>query len=143
MKESVQSGWSQSWETIIGNKDEAASLFTSINDGFNSIVGSSSDARNAMLSFWNANGGRDALINALSNAVDGLGFALKQVRDAFTEIFPPMTGEKLVELTKNIEAITAKIRMNDDTAYNLYRTLKGLFAILDIGKQALWPLDVV
>ena len=62
MKESVGSGWAQSWEYIIGDKDQATKLLTSISDGFNNIIKPSTDARNAMLKFWNENGGRDDVI---------------------------------------------------------------------------------
>jgi len=55
MKESVQSGWAQSWEAIIGNKNEASDFLTSLNDAFAEVVGSSAKARNEMLEFWKAN----------------------------------------------------------------------------------------
>ena len=67
MQESVQSGWAVSWEHIFGNKEQAAELFTSISDGFNKMIQPSTDARNAMLKFWNENGGREAVIKGLSN----------------------------------------------------------------------------
>lgn len=136
MKESVQSGWAVSWENMIGNKDEAAALFTSINDGFNSIVGASADARNKTLSFWKANGGREAVIEALSNSFKGLQSILKPIGDAFREIFPAMTGQRLVEISKGIRDLTSNFKMGEETSNNLKRTFKGLFALLDIGKQA-------
>jgi tape measure domain-containing protein len=135
MKESVQSGWATSWENIIGNKDEAAALFTGINDAFGEMVGKSTDARNAMLQFWHDNGGRDAIIQAITNAFNGLQSILKPVGEAFREIFPAMTGEKLVEISKHIRDLTANFKIGDETAANLKSTFKGLFALLDIGKQ--------
>ena len=140
MKESVQSGWAQSWEQIIGNKDQAASFFTSINDGFGAIVGTSADARNAMLAFWNANGGRDALIEALSNAFKGLQSILKPIGEAFKEVFPAMTGQRLIEITNGIKDLTANFKIGEETATNLKNTFKGFFALLDIGKMALTAL---
>ena len=79
MKESMQSGWAKSWEYIIGDKEQSAKFLTSINDGFNKIIGSSTDARNETLAFWNANGGRDALIKSLANAVEYLGSVLRPI----------------------------------------------------------------
>jgi tape measure domain-containing protein len=137
MKESVQSGWAQSWENIIGTKDEAAKTLTAINDAFGSIVGASADARNATLAFWHDNGGRDLLIDAISTAFKNLASVMKPIRDAFESIFPPMTGEKLIAMTQNLRYLIGSFRMTDKTAYNLKMTFKGLFAILDIGKMAL------
>ena len=137
MKESVQSGWAKSWEYIIGDKDKAAKFFTSINDGFNKIIGASADARNATLAFWNANGGRDAIIKALSNAFKGLQSILKPIGEAFREVFPAMTGQRLIEISKAIRDLTANFKIGDATAENLKNTFKGLFTILNTAKEIL------
>jgi tape measure domain-containing protein len=161
MKESVQSGWSMSWEYILGDKDQAAELLTSVNDAFGKLTGASADARNEMLKFWNENGGRDALIEGIKNAFEGLASILKPISDAFREIFPPLTGEKLVEisekirdfftifktsdvtpilrtgeamrpLAEGIRTVTEAVKMGDENAENLKNTFKGIFALVDI-----------
>lgn len=137
MAESMQSGWAQSWEYIIGNRDEAAKLLTGISEGFNSIIQPSTDARNAMLKFWHDNGGRDALIEGLSNAFQGLLSILRPIKNAFRDIFPAMTGERLVEITKSFRDLTANFKISETTANNLQRTFRGLFAVLDIIGQAI------
>ena len=53
MKESVGSGWAVSWEHIIGDREQATEMLTDISDAFNTLIGPSTDARNAMLKFWN------------------------------------------------------------------------------------------
>ena len=133
MKESVQSGWAVSWENIIGDRDQAAKTLTAINDAFAALIGPSTDARNAMLKFWNVNGGRDALIEALSNAFKGLMSIIKPISEAFKEIFPAMTGARLVEITKAFRDLTANFKIGEETAANLKSTFKGVFAVLDIG----------
>jgi len=134
--EAVQQGWSTSWESIIGGKDEAAKLFTGLSDGFGSIVGASMNARNEMLKFWHDNGGRDAIIQALSNAFKGLQSILGPISEAFKEIFPPMTGAQLVAISKGLRDLTANFKMGETDATNLKLTFKGLFAVLDICGQA-------
>lgn len=140
MKESVQSGWSQSMEYIFGNKDQAAELFTSISDGFNKIIGPSTDARNEMLKFWNETGGRDDVIKGLSNIIGSIGKGLGAVKDAFTDVFPPMTGKKLVEISKGFKDLTEKFKMSDKTAGMIKATFKGLFSVFDFGKNAVVTL---
>jgi len=140
MKESVQSGWAVSWENIIGNKDEAAKSLTAINDAFGTIAGSSADARNEMLKFWHDNGGRDALIEAISNSFKALSSIIGPVVDGFNEIFPPMTGKRLVELSERIRDITAKFKFSDETVEKIKATFKGFFAIAGIGVQILSAL---
>lgn len=133
MKESVGSGWATSWENIFGNKDQSTKLFTSLNNSFSSLIGPSTDARNAMLAFWNANGGRAAIIQALSNTFKGLQAILKPIHDAFRDIFPAMTGQRLVEISKGIRDLTAHFKIGAENSANIKMSFKGLFAVLDIG----------
>ena len=127
MKESVQSGWAVSWEHIIGDKEEAAALFTSISDGFTSLIQPSTDARNAMLQFWNEHGGRTAVINGITNVLEQLGRILKPIGDAWKEAFPAMTGEKLTVLSAKFEMFTKKLNVNYKTISQIKTIFKGLF----------------
>jgi len=136
MQESVQSGWAVSWEHIIGNKDEATKTLTAISDGFNNIVGPAADARNASLKFWHDNGGRESLIQGITNAFKGLQSILTPIHDGFKEIFPPIVGKQLIEITERFRDLTAKFKMEDKTVSNIKSTFKGVFSILDIGRMA-------
>lgn len=133
MKESVQSGWAVSMEHIFGNKDQAAKLFTAMSEGFNSIIGPSTDARNAMLKFWNETGGRDAVIAGLTNIVQSLGKVLGSVGKAFKEVFPSITGKQLVAFSKGFEDLTNKFKINDGIASKIGTTFKGVFSIFKLG----------
>ena len=127
MKESIQSGWAQSWEHIIGDKDQAIELLTNIKDAFEGIIGPSTEARNKMLEFWNQNGGRDAVIKGLANVFQSLGKIMGSIGDAWKEVFPPMTGEKLVELSNKFKDFTEKLKVSDSTVKKIKDTFKGIF----------------
>lgn len=49
LKEAVQSGWTQSWEYIIGDFEESKELWTEISDRLQAVIGQSAEARNALL----------------------------------------------------------------------------------------------
>ena len=140
MKEAVQSGWAMSWEYIIGDKNQAVKTLTAVNNAFGALIGPSTDARNEMLMFWNANGGRDALIEAISNAFKALGAVLKPIGEAFREVFPAMTGKRLVEITKKLRDLTAKFKIGKTTTDAIKTSFKGLFSVLDIGVQVVKTL---
>ena len=127
MQESVQSGWATSWEHIFGNKEQAAELFTSISDGFSSIIAPSTNARNAMLKFWNEHGGRSAVIEGLTNVVKSFGKVLRGIGMAWEMVFPPMTGQRLVDLSNKFKDLTEKFKITDQTAGKIGRVFKGLF----------------
>lgn len=49
MKESAQSGWSQTWKLIVGDFEEAKALLTPLADFFTGVINKMSDARNRVL----------------------------------------------------------------------------------------------
>lgn len=137
MKESVGSGWAQSWEYIIGDKDQATKTLTAISEAFNNIIGPSTDARNEMLKFWNETGGRDDVIAGFSNIFGSLIKGASSISQAFKEIFPPMTGERLNELSKGFRDLTEKFKMSDSTAEKIKNTFKGLFSVVNLVKNVI------
>lgn len=136
LKEAAQSGWTQSWEIIVGDFEEAKELLTEVSDTFSAVINASSDARNKMLQDWKDLGGRTMMIEAVKNVFEGLVSVAKPVREAFNEIFPPMTGKQLAEITERIRDLTAKFKMGEESSKNLKNTFKGVFAVLDIVGQA-------
>ena len=136
MKESVQSGWAQTWEHIIGDKDQATKTLTAVSQAFENLIGPSTEARNAMFKFWNENGGRDKIIKGLSNVFGSLGKGLGAIGEAFRDVFPAMTGKKLVEISEGFKNLSEKFKMSDETAGKIKSTFKGLFSIFDIGVEA-------
>lgn len=136
LKEAAQSGWTQSWEIIVGDFEEAKELLTEVSDTFSAVINASADARNKMLQDWKDLGGRTMMIEAVKNVFEGLVGVAKPVREAFNEIFPPMTGKQLAEITERIRDLTAKFKMGEESSKNLKNTFKGVFAVLDIVGQA-------
>lgn len=136
LKEAAQSGWTQSWEIIVGDFEEAKELLTEVSDTFSAVINNSADARNKMLQDWKDLGGRTMMIEAVKNVFEGLVSVVKPVREAFHEIFPPMTGKQLADITERVRDLTAKFKMGEESSKNLKNTFKGVFAVLDIVGQA-------
>lgn len=136
LKEAVGSGWAMTWEILFGNFEEAKELWTSLSNSIGGFIDVQSTARNEMLQGWKDMGGRAALIEALKNACEGLGSVIKPIGEGFREIFPSMTSEKLYAMTTALKEFTSHLKLSDTASANLKNTFKGLFAILDIVKQA-------
>lgn len=49
MKEAVQSGWSQTWEILVGDFEESKDFFTGLSDLFGNLINESAEARNSVL----------------------------------------------------------------------------------------------
>lgn len=68
-KEAVQSGWTESWETIIGDFEEAKGLWTRISDVLSEMINASSSARNELLSGGLDSGWSQFLNEGITDAV--------------------------------------------------------------------------
>lgn len=137
LKEAVGSGWANTWEILFGDFEEAKELWTGLSQVIGGFIDAQADARNKMLQGWKDLGGRTKLIEALKNAFEGIQSVIKPIYEAFRDIFPATTSEQLFKITKGLKELTAKFILSDKTAENLKNTFEGLFAILDIGKQAI------
>lgn len=144
LKEAAQSGWTQSWMIIVGDFEEAKELLTEVSNIFGDIINNASSARNEMLQGWKDLGGRKALIDSFRNAFEGIMSIVKPISEAFREIFPPTTAKQLAAFTEGLRDLTAKLKLSDTTSANLKSTFKGLFAVLDLVKDAFgFVLNVV
>lgn len=63
LKEAAQSGWTRSWEIMVGDFEEAKNFLTDVSDRLGEIIGKSADARNEMLSGGLSSGWKQ-LLNA-------------------------------------------------------------------------------
>ena len=80
--------------------------------------------------------GRENLIEALRNSLNGVLSIIKPISEAFRQIFPPMTAEQLYKITENIRDLTAEFKLGLKDTDNLRKTFQGLFAVVDIVGQA-------
>lgn len=83
--------------------------------------------------------GRTLLIGGFKNIGSGLLGILYAIKEAFAEIFPPMTAFQLYKLIEGFNKLTQCLRLTDaesgelnENGEKLKRTLKGIFAALDI-----------
>lgn len=145
LKETAQSGWTQTWEILVGDFEEAKETLSKASEVLGDIVNGMSEARNALLQGWKDLGGREVLIEAISNAFHGLMNIVRPIGEAFREIFPSLKPQQLLDFTEAIRGITETFRnafnpeleSGKKNIENLKRTFKGVFAVVDIFRQVI------
>ena len=131
LKEAAQSGWTQSWEIIVGDFEEAKELLTEVSDTFSAVINASADARNKMLQDWKDLGGRTMMIEAVKNGdikhfflVGGCDGA-RVGRNYYTEFVKQSPADSII-----LTLACGKYRFNDlDLG-----TIGGLPRIMDMGQ---------
>ena len=140
IKESIGSGWAQTWEIVIGDFEEATELFTQINDVVSGFVGKQADARNALAETWAALGGRQDLIDGLSTAFDNLVKIASAIRESFQHVFPPTTALELANLTKGFKNLMERLTPSLDTLDRFKRIASGVFSAFNLVRKGVVTL---
>ena len=144
LKEAAQSGWTETWEYIIGDFEEAKALLTDISDFFGKIIDENSTARNKIMAEWKEGGGRDDLIEGFWNVVYAIQNVVQMISGEFEKVFPKVTATNLLNITEAFKTLTAKIKeftADEDKMEKFRRIVAGIANALDIIRQvivALW-----
>lgn len=84
--------------------------------------------------------GRTLLLDSFRNAFEGIGKVIGSVKEAYRDIFSPMTADKLYSAIKGFNEFTKSLILSDETIEKIKTAFKGVFAIMDIGVQAISAL---
>lgn len=133
MQESVGSGWSETFDLLIGDFNDATDMWTAVNDELGGIIGDMSAARNDLIRAFVEGGGRDMILGSISAIWQAAQMYLMPIQSAFKEIFPPITAKTLLEMASNFQKFAESLKPSAETMKELKRTFMGVFAVLDIG----------
>ena len=132
-KEALGSGWSKTWELMFGDFNEATEMWTMANNAISAGISGSADARNQMITDFINLGGRATIINAIVQAFGALSKIFQAMKGGFEAVFPPATGQTLMNLAIAIESFAKGLMITDEAAGKVKTVFQGLFSILSIG----------
>ena len=132
-KEALASGWTQTFEIIFGDFEEAKALWSDVADVISQVVNESATSRNDLLQGWKDLGGRTELIRGLSNVFEALGKVFRTVGDAFRMVFPPTTSQQLMDMTEAFVSFTESLIPSESTLNKIGRIAKGVFSVFNMG----------
>ena len=109
-KDAVSSSWMKTFELIFGNYDQAKVMWTDLANYLWDIFASGGEARNEMLQEWQKLGGRDSLLAGVYDMFEALKNVIDAVKAAIAQVIPPMTAEKLVEISNAVKDFGASLK---------------------------------
>lgn len=137
LKESIQSGWSQTWELLIGDLKEATELWTLVSDKIGGVIDAFFAEKKAVLEDWKAHGGRNRMLKAMGEILKNIGTILNQIKKAWRDVFPKATVNTMMSLTESFENFASKTKVGSKTLDRIRDTFRGLFAAIMIVKDAI------
>ena len=135
LKEAIGTGWATSFRYIIGDFVEAKTLFTGLNNFFSGMINAQAEARNNLLAGWKWVGGRKVLMEGLIYSIGAVKTALDPVKQAFREVFPPMTLLTLYGLTEKFRDFAQSLVMSAETSAKVKTIFTGVFSVFKIGVE--------
>lgn len=109
-KDAVSSGWMKSFELIFGNYEEAKVMWTDLANALWEAFASGGEARNEMLQEWHDKNGRADLLQGIYDSLEALWGIVLAVKDAFADIFPPVTVETLLKMSTAVKEFGANLK---------------------------------
>lgn len=137
MRESVGSGWSETFDIIVGDFNQATDLWTAVNNEMGDIIGDMAKARNDLLREVVRLGGRDKLLAGFADIWQAFKMYVMPIQSAFREIFPPITAMTIRQMAIDFARFAESLKPSAQTMKELKRTFMGVFAVLDIGWMVL------
>ena len=132
-KEGLGSAWAQVWENIIGDSEEAPKLWTGIANAIQVPINAMDNYNKNTSKAFHDMGGRQAVIDGLTNVFGSLSKILGTVTDAFRDIFPAPTAKQLVAMAKGFEKFTESLKISQHDLDNIHVTFKAFFSLIKIG----------
>lgn len=154
MKESAQSGWTQSWGYVLGDFEEAKTVLTAISQEVDSILGGLAQTRNDMLQTWHDLGGREDIIEGFSNIYNFLKTIVLTIRDAYDMVFGidretlgMERGLKLADLSASFREFTESLIISEDSQDAIFNVFASIFSIFNnavpIGSKVMAVLGTI
>lgn len=140
LKEALGSGWTKSWQIMIGDFEEAREMWTNVSVVLSDMINKSADARNSLLQDWANLGGRKAIIDGIATAFNNIVSVAGAVKKAFREVFPPVTAQQLMNISNGFKTLVENAKPTEETLNKISRIAKGVFSGLDLIKKGLMSI---
>lgn len=140
LKEELGSGWALSWRIIIGDFEDAKSMWTEVANVLQTAISNSSQLRNDMLQGWADLGGRTTMLEGFKNIFEAMVPVLTKVSETFRELFPRTTSQQLYDLTVKFKDFTAALKPSEERLNQIGRISKGVFSILSMLKKSVMAI---
>ena len=130
--EALGSGWAETWRILIGDFNQAQTLFTSVGNWVSSAIDDMSRARNDFLKGFVDLGGRDEILRSMLNIFQAMIKVLGQIGTAFRRVFLNASPEGLYKIVKAFADFTEKLIITNNFAEKLEWTFTGIFSVFHI-----------
>ena len=121
MKEAAGSGWAKTWQTILGDFEEAKEFFTGLSDYFGEMISGSADARNNLLA-----DAFDSNWTKLTRKIEEAGVPLDTFTNKLKEVAKESYNINLDDMVNKFGSLEEAMKNIPNAADLIIDTLKNL-----------------
>lgn len=121
MKEAAGSGWAKTWQTILGDFEEAKEFFTGLSDYFGEMISGSADARNNLLA-----DAFDSNWTKLTRKIEEAGVPLDTFTNKLKEVAKESYNINLDDMVNKFGSLEEAMKNIPNAADLIIDTLKSL-----------------
>lgn len=131
----------KTYESLLGTLDKADPRYDAIQKDYEAFLKLNDAVADGSLDLAQyAEGltevsGREHLFNSLWNIWDAIAKVMGSVHEAFTEIFPPTSGEQIHSIAEGLDVMTKKLIISDEAAEKVKATFRGIFSVMRVIKS--------
>lgn len=139
VKDSIGSGWSNSFEIILGDANEVRALFTGIANAVIEVADSITSARNEALQGWKDLGGREDFLKIIANTINSFYRVIHPIFVALNDTIGGTAAENLKSVTGSLADFTERLKVSEATMQNIYTVAKRIFSAIKNVFQTIKP----
>lgn len=134
-KEMLGSGWTQTWQYIFGDFQEATDLFTGLSEKLSLVVTASDNARLAIAKDFHDDPlfGRKYLLKSIGNFAGDIADLLAPIGEAYNDVIGKFDYYTLRSIIKSFGQLSKELKINNGTMFLIKSTAAALFEVLKIG----------
>lgn len=126
VKDAASTTWMNIFEDVFGDYEHAKVLWTDLSNAlWDTFVGPLSNLEEVVGS-WSEQGGNAFAIEGVINLWEAFASVIGAVGEALGELFPPLTAERLVDLTRSFRDFTANLKPSEETLERIKNVVLGL-----------------
>ncbi|MBP5598000.1 MAG: hypothetical protein J6Y02_21710 [Pseudobutyrivibrio sp.] len=152
-KDAISSTWMKIFQEVLGDYLESVELWSSVSEELWDLFVEDLDNTYWLVKEWGELGGREILIEGIETAWTTIKSVISTVKDELHQVFPELTGEKLISITEKFRDFTKELKLTDlqmlqirvtvsyigNIIKNVWKTISGIFKALIKAFNEIFP----
>ena len=133
LKESAGSAWVGMFESMFGGLEDSKKVFTGLTNAIQPMLTTIPNAISDIFTRMRKVGAMDDIMEGFKNVFSFIKALIAPIGEAFKNIFPPATDEKLKSIGEGFKNLTSHLKVTDGAAKGIKVIFEAIFSVIKFG----------